>query len=143
MKKGTKRKAAAASHKDDAAPTSTEPAATATTTTTTEEPKQQHKKEPTKAGRPIKRSKVAKSEPEPEFFDDQRELEDLWKQVVSPFPPSTLKFAHPCYTMPDMCTHLKRALGLNTRRMDDDENKVESKQRDYEHSPKASSGERR
>ncbi|KAI3767735.1 hypothetical protein L2E82_18108 [Cichorium intybus] len=81
MKKGTKRKAAAASRKDDAAPTSTEPAATATATTTTEEPKQQHKKEPTKVGRPIKRSKVSKPEPEPEFFDDQRELEDLWKQV--------------------------------------------------------------
>ncbi|KAI3510614.1 hypothetical protein L1887_17744 [Cichorium endivia] len=81
MKKGTKRKAAAASRKDDTAPTSTEPAATATATTTTEEPKQQHKKEPTKVGRPIKRSKVSKPEPEPEFFDDQREFEDLWKQV--------------------------------------------------------------
>ncbi|CAI9282279.1 unnamed protein product [Lactuca saligna] len=74
MKKGTKRKAAVASRKDEAA-------AAATTTTTIEEPQQQNNKEPTKIVRPTKRSKAPKPESEPEFFEEQRELEDLWKQV--------------------------------------------------------------
>ncbi|GKA65737.1 heat intolerant 4-like protein [Tanacetum coccineum] len=38
---------------------------------------EEEKKEHTKP----KRAKVAKVESEPEYFDDQRELEDLWKQV--------------------------------------------------------------
>ncbi|KAL4589972.1 hypothetical protein LXL04_002885 [Taraxacum kok-saghyz] len=79
MKKGAKRKAAAASCKDELASTSTEPAAAATTTT--EAPEEQHNKEHIKVGRPTKRSKVPKPESEPEYFEDQRELEDLWKQV--------------------------------------------------------------
>ncbi|KAL7604629.1 hypothetical protein Lser_V15G19363 [Lactuca serriola] len=76
MKKGTKRKAAQATRKDETASTSTEPV------TTIEEQHQQQNKEPTKIGRPTKRSRVLKPpESEPEFFDEQRELEDLWKQV--------------------------------------------------------------
>ncbi|CAI9282270.1 unnamed protein product [Lactuca saligna] len=52
------------------------------TVTTIEEQHQQQNKEHDKIGRPTKRSKVSKPlEPEPEFFDEQRELEDLWKQV--------------------------------------------------------------
>ncbi|CAH1421720.1 unnamed protein product [Lactuca virosa] len=76
MRKGTKRKAAQASRKDETASTSTE------AVTAIEEQQQQQNKEAAKIGRPTKRSKVSKPpEPEPEFFDEQRELEDLWKQV--------------------------------------------------------------
>ncbi|KAI3776600.1 hypothetical protein L1987_46386 [Smallanthus sonchifolius] len=85
MKKGTKRKAVAASRKDETASTSAVTAtATATATTTTdatEQPQQQENKEPEKAVRKTKRSKVSKPEAEPEFFDEQRQLEDLWKQI--------------------------------------------------------------
>ncbi|XP_024978797.1 protein HEAT INTOLERANT 4 [Cynara cardunculus var. scolymus] len=79
MKKGTKRKAAAASRKDEAASTSAE--ATAATTTTTAEQQQEQQQKPTKAVRKTKRSKISKPESEPEYFDEQRDLEDLWKQV--------------------------------------------------------------
>ncbi|CAH1421711.1 unnamed protein product [Lactuca virosa] len=77
------------------------------------EQQQQRNKEHTKVTRAPKRSKVSKPESEPEFFEEQRDMEDLWKQafpvgtewhqldllseykwnfsnleVVSPFPPS-------------------------------------------------------
>lgn len=79
MKKGTKRKTAAASRKDEAASTSAE----AATTTAEQQQEQQQKQneEPTKAVRKTKRSKISKPESEPEYFDEQRDLEDLWKQV--------------------------------------------------------------
>lgn len=76
MTKGTKRKAAAASRKDEAASTSTEPA----TTTATAEQQQEQQQKPIKVVRK-KRSKITKPESEPEYFDEQRDLEDLWKQV--------------------------------------------------------------
>ncbi|KAI3669309.1 hypothetical protein L6452_40541 [Arctium lappa] len=81
MKKGTKRKAAAASRKDEAASTSAEAAATTTTTTAAAEQQQEQQQKPTKAVRKTKRSKISKPESEPEYFDEQRDLEDLWKQV--------------------------------------------------------------
>ncbi|PWA99492.1 hypothetical protein CTI12_AA002790 [Artemisia annua] len=58
MKKGTKRKSAAAAK-------------------TKEEEQQPHQEEAKKP----KRAKTAKVVSEPEYFDDHRELEDLWKQV--------------------------------------------------------------
>ncbi|PWA68988.1 hypothetical protein CTI12_AA300710 [Artemisia annua] len=59
MRKGIKRKSAGSNEEPTAAQQGEE------------------KKEHTKP----KRAKVAKVESEPEYFDDQRELEDLWKQV--------------------------------------------------------------
>ncbi|GKE02186.1 heat intolerant 4-like protein [Tanacetum coccineum] len=59
MRKGTKRKSAESREE----PTAVQ--------------QEEEKKEHTKP----KRAKVAKVESEPEYFDDQRELEDLWKQV--------------------------------------------------------------
>ncbi|KAF5765710.1 putative protein HEAT INTOLERANT 4 [Helianthus annuus] len=73
MKKGTKRKA---NRKDDGASTS------AAATATVEPPQQEitETKEVEKPARKAKRAKASK-EAEPEFFDEQRELEDLWKQI--------------------------------------------------------------
>ncbi|KAK9048411.1 hypothetical protein SSX86_032626, partial [Deinandra increscens subsp. villosa] len=73
MKKGTKRKAVAASRKDEAASTSAVTATTATTAAATEQ-----QENPV---RQRKRTKASKPEAEPEFFEEQRQLEDLWKQI--------------------------------------------------------------
>ncbi|CAH1421712.1 unnamed protein product [Lactuca virosa] len=45
------------------------------------EQQQQRNKEHTKVTRAPKRSKVSKPESEPEFFEEQRDMEDLWKQA--------------------------------------------------------------
>ncbi|XP_071710965.1 protein HEAT INTOLERANT 4-like [Rutidosis leptorrhynchoides] len=78
MKKGAKRKAI---RKDEAASTTTtdsvDSTAAATAGIANKEPKQKVE-EPMKV---VRKPKRAKPETEPEFFDDQRELEDLWKQV--------------------------------------------------------------
>ncbi|KAK9070227.1 hypothetical protein SSX86_010627 [Deinandra increscens subsp. villosa] len=70
MKKGTKRKAVVASRKDEAASTSAVTATTAAATEQQENPVRQRK-----------RTKASKPEAEPEFFEEQRQLEDLWKQI--------------------------------------------------------------
>lgn len=81
MRKGTKRKTAP---KEEAA------AAAVTADSVAEETnkeQQNHsaednaKKEPTKAVKRARRTKPSKPESEPEYFPEQRDLEDLWKQV--------------------------------------------------------------
>ncbi|XP_076931679.1 protein HEAT INTOLERANT 4-like [Bidens hawaiensis] len=70
IKKGTKRKAAA-SRKDEAS--------TSTSTAAVTQPEEN--KEVENPAPKTKRARASKAEAEPEFFDDQRELEDLWKQI--------------------------------------------------------------
>nr|XP_043615484.1 protein HEAT INTOLERANT 4-like [Erigeron canadensis] len=82
MKKGAKRKAAAAAAAAaEAAKDETAAAPPADSTVAANGATVEEIKEPAKVGRKPKRPKLSKPESEPEYFDDQRELEDLWKQV--------------------------------------------------------------
>ncbi|XP_048232789.1 protein HEAT INTOLERANT 4-like [Ricinus communis] len=85
MRKGAKRKRSQKDNvvEEEAAAKAKASSSTTTTTTTTQEEQKNHKQKATKKAAPTttqpKRVKVSKPQPEPEYFEDQRNLEDLWK----------------------------------------------------------------